>query len=315
MVDLTIVGDVNVDIITSPIEKYPEEDSQVLLPFAYLVPGGCACNTAIACANFGLKTRLIGKLGSDMFSNYLLKILKKFGIDCEIKFEKEKNTGLTFAVNFKKMTRSMFTYRGTNELLSINDFSFNDLEGNAVVVTGFNHLNALRKDVKLLFSYAKKEGMKTFFDPNWDPEGWTENRLNDIYEILKLTDYFFPSSEEGKAIAKVKDERLAIKKLLFLGAKVVCLKMGKRGCLLGFEDTIKHLHAFQVNSVNTTGAGDIFLAGFIKCFLSGWDMEEAAIFASAAAALSTTKMGLEKYPSYKDVIDFLKVRGVEVGRK
>lgn len=312
MVEVTVIGDVNVDIITSPIEKYPEEDSQVILPLTYLVPGGCACNTAISCANLGLKTRLIGKIGDDVFSSYLIKTLKKFDVDCKIKVEKEKNTGLTFAVNFKNMTRSMFTYRGMNELLSTNDFNSSDIEGKVLVVTGFNHLNALRKDVKVLFQYAKNKGMKTFLDPNWDPDGWSEKRLNDIYEILKYTDYFFPNSEEGKTIAKTKDERLTVKKLMYLGAKTACLKMGEKGCLLGLENVIKNIGSFAVNSVNTTGAGDVFLAGFIKGFLSNWPIEDTVRFANAAGALSTTKIGLGKYPSFQEVTDFLKSRRVEL---
>jgi len=314
MAEVTIVGDINVDIITFPIDKYPKEDSQIILPYVYLVPGGCACNTAIECANLGVKTRLIGKVGDDLFSDYLIKILKKHGIDAKIKIEEEKNTGITYAVNFNNMTRSMFTYRGTNELLSIKDFNTEDIEGEILVVTGFNHLNSLRKDIKALFLYARNRRMKTFFDPNWDPEGWTENRLNDIFELFKFTDFFFPSLEEGKAIVKTEAERLIVKKIMYLGTKGVCLKLHEKGCLLGQENTIKLIDGFAVNSVNTTGAGDVFLAGFIKGYLSNWSIEDTVRFANAAGALSTTKFGMGKYPTFKEIIDFLKTRGVEVGK-
>ncbi len=81
--------------------------------------------------------------------------------------------------------------------------------------------------------------MKTGLDPNWDPKGWTDDRLVDIYNIFKSTDWFFPSVEEGKAITKTKDERLAVKKLLYLGPKTVCLKLDERGCLLGHEECNK----------------------------------------------------------------------------
>jgi len=314
MADLTIVGDVNVDIITSPIEKYPEVDSQVTLPYVYLVPGGCACNTAIECANLGIKTSLIGKVGDDLFSDYLIKTLKKYGVKTKIKIEKGKNTGITYAVNFKNMTRSMFTYRGTNELLSIRDFNTDDIKGKILLVTGFNLLNSLRKDVKTLFLYARNRRMKTFLDPNWDPEGWPENRLNDILELLKYTDFFFPSLEEGKAIMKTENDRLIVKKILHLGAKGVCLKLDEKGCLLGKENTIKLISGFAVNSVNTTGAGDVFLAGFIKGYLSDWSIEDTVRFANAAGALSTTKVGLGKYPKFKEITEFLESRGVEVGK-
>jgi len=314
MADVTIVGDVNVDIITSPIEKYPKEDSQVILPYVYLVPGGCACNTAIECANLGVKTRLIGKVGNDLFSEFLKKILKKYGVDARIKIEEEKNTGITYAVNFKNMTRSMFTYRGTNELLSIKDFNTEDIKGKILLVTGFNLLNRLRKDVKTLFVYARNRRMKTFLDPNWDPEGWPENRLNDILELLKYTDFFFPSLEEGKAIFKTEADRLIVKKIMYLGTKGVCLKLHEKGCLLGKKDTIKLIDGFAVDSKNTTGAGDIFLAGFIKGYLSDWSIEDTVRFANAAGALSTKKIGMGKYPTFEEIIDFLESRGVEVGK-
>ena len=57
--DVTIVGDINVDILTHPLEEYPEENQQLTIPDIYLNTGGSACNTAVACARLGLKTRFI----------------------------------------------------------------------------------------------------------------------------------------------------------------------------------------------------------------------------------------------------------------
>ena len=305
MIDVTILGDINVDVITSPIQKYPDKDSQINVPSIHLSAGGCACNTAIACAQLGIKTRLIGKLTDDLLSNYLIKTLKKVGVDCKIKIVKNKMTGITLAITFKDMERSFITYNGTNESLSIEDFKLKDIKGKILIVTGFNLLENLRRDVKKLFEFAKNNGMKTGLDPNWDPKGWTEKRLKDIFNIFKSTDWFFPSMEEGKAIAKTEDERLIVKKLRYLGPGIVCLKLGKRGCLFGYEETIKPIGGFKVKSISTTGTGDVFLAGFIKGYLSGWSVEESVRFANAAGALSTTKIGLEKYPSYKQVTSLL----------
>ena len=313
MVDVTILGDIFADMITSPIQEYPDKDSQILVPSIRLSPGGCACNTAIACARLGIKTRLIGKLTDDLFSDYLLRIIKKVGINQKIRISKGKKTGRTLAINFKDMTRSFITFRGTNEKLTAKDFDTDDIKGKIFVVTGFNHLDALRKDVKKLFDYAQKNEMKTTLDPNWDPKGWTEKRLKDIYNIFKSTDWFFPSVEEGKAITKTDNERLVVKKLRYLGPKIVCLKLDERGCLVGYENTIQLIKGFEVKTINTTGTGDVFLAGFIKGFLSGWSVEDSVIFANAAGAICTTKTGLEKYPNYREVIRFLKRRGVDVG--
>jgi len=245
-----------------------------------------------------------------VFSNYLIKTLKKIGVNRKIKIVKNKMTGITLAITFNDMKRSFITYRGTNESLSIKDFKLDDIDGKILVITGFNLLDNLRKDVKKLFEFAKINGMITGLDPNWDPKGWTEKRLRDIYNIFKSTDWFFPSVEEGKAIAKTEDERLIVKKLRYLGPDVVCLKVGERGCLVGYENTIKPIGGFKVKSISTTGTGDVFLAGFIKGYLSGWSIEESVRFANAAGALSTTRTGLKKYPTYKQVINFLESRGI-----
>jgi len=306
MIDVTVLGDINVDIITSPIEKYPDKDSQIIIPSIHLSPGGCACNTAIACARLGIKTRLIGKLTDDVFSNYLIKSLKKVGVDCKIKIVKNKMTDITLATTFKDMKRSFITYKGTNESLSIRNFKLDDIDGKILIITGFNLLDNLRNDVKRLFEFAKNKGMKTGLDPNWDPKGWSEKRLKDIYSILESTDWFFPSVEEGKAIAKTEDERLIIKKLRYLGPKIVCLKLGERGCLVGHEDTIRLIRGFKVKPISTTGTGDVFLAGFIKGYLSGWSVEDSVMFANATGALATTRIGLKKYPTNKQVTKFLK---------
>jgi sugar/nucleoside kinase (ribokinase family) len=313
MVDVTILGDINVDLITSPILKYPEKDSQILVPSMYLSPGGCACNTAIACARLGIKTRLIGRLTDDVFSDYLMKIIKKVGVNPKIRILKNKMTGITLAITFKNMKRSFFTFKGMNEKLSSKDFDIKDIDGKIFVITGFNLLDNLRKDVKKLFEYARENGIKTALDPNWDPKGWTKKRLNDIYNILKSTDWFFPAVEEGKAIAKTDNERLVVKKLIYIGPETICLKLDERGCLMGHDDTVQLVNGFKVKSINTTGAGDFFLAGFIKGYLSDWSIEDSVRFGSAAGALSTTRFGLERYPTYREVVSFLKNRGVDVG--
>jgi 2-dehydro-3-deoxygluconokinase len=173
---------------------------------------------------------------------------------------------------------------------------------------GFNLLNGLRKDVPNLIEYAKNKHMKTGLDPNWDPEGWPENRLKDVYDVLKVVDWFFPDLKEGEAITFTDKDILIIKKLLNLGPKIVCLKMGERGCLVGDRDKIELVKSFDVKPINTTGSGDVFLAAFIKGYLSGDSLKEMVVFANAAGALSTTKIGLERYPTYKEVIEFIETK-------
>ncbi len=65
--DITSIGDVNVDIITSKLDRMPEEDSQKVVRDMTMTTGGCAANFALAAAKLGLQSRLIGKIGDDLF--------------------------------------------------------------------------------------------------------------------------------------------------------------------------------------------------------------------------------------------------------
>lgn len=305
MVEVTVIGDINVDLLTSPIKSYPKKDKQIAIDFIQLNPGGSSFNLALACSRLGIKTQFIGKVGNDLFGNYLLKVAKENKIISRIKISKNEKTGITFAIAFKDKSRSFISYKGTNNTFSVNDFLFDEIKGKVLAISGFNLLNSLRKDVWRIIDYGKKIGAITSLDPNWDPDGWTEERIKDIYEILKKIDWFFPDLEEGEALTYTKNDILMVKKMINLGTKNVFLKEGDKGCLFGKKEYIKLIPSFKVNSINTTGAGDVFHAGFIKAFLLGYSIEDCVIFANAAGALSTTKVGIDRYPTEKEVKEFL----------
>jgi ribokinase len=303
MTDVTVIGDINVDIITSPISKYPEKDKQIVVDSIKLSPGGSSFNLALALARLGVKTKFIGRVGKDEFGKMLVSIGKKAGIKMHIKVEGE--TGITLAISFKDGTRSFISFKGSNSQFSLKDFSLTAIEGKVLAIGGYNLLNSLRKDVQQILDYAKSRGMLTSLDPNWDPDGWSEERVRDIYNLLPKLDFFLPDLNEAEAITYTKNDVLMAKKLLNLGVSNVLIKEGSKGCLLAVKSYVKLIPSFKVNAINTTGAGDVFHAAFIKYILAGKDIEDAVKLANAAAAISVTKFGFERYPTEKQVTEFL----------
>ncbi|MEM5879166.1 MAG: PfkB family carbohydrate kinase, partial [Candidatus Aenigmatarchaeota archaeon] len=190
--------------------------------------------------------------------------------------------------------------------LSRKDFSLKEVDGKILHIGGFNLLDSLRKDVFEIFSFAREGGMKTSLDPNWDPKGWTKERLEDLIKILETTNFFFPDYEEGKAITKIKKPKEIVRRLLDLGPEIVALKCGKNGSCVGNKDRIIYSKGFKVNSIQTTGAGDIFDAAFIKAYFSGLSLEECAKFANAAGALYTTRVGTERFPKKEKIKFFIR---------
>jgi ribokinase len=303
MIEVTVIGDINVDIVSSPISNYPEKDKQIVTENIKILPGGSSFNLALSLTKLGVKTKFIGRVGKDDFGKMLLDIGKKNGIKMSVKVEGD--TGITLAITFKDSSRSFISFKGSNSFFSLKDFSLSSIEGKVIAIGGYNLLNTLRKDVPAILEYAKNKGMMTSLDPNWDPDGWTEERLKDIYKILPKIDFFLPDLNEAEAITYTKNDVLMAKKFINLGSSNVLVKEGSKGCLLALKDYIKLIPSFKVNSINTTGAGDVFHAAFLKYILAGRGIEEAVRFANAAAALATTKIGIERYPTEKQVNEFL----------
>ncbi|MEM5777977.1 MAG: carbohydrate kinase family protein [Candidatus Aenigmatarchaeota archaeon] len=303
MTELTVLGDINVDLITTPLKKIPEKDKQIIVDDIELSPGGSAFNLAIAASRFGIKTKFIGKVGRDQFGKMLIEIGKKNGIKMNVKQEGE--TGITIALTYTDATRSFISYKGSNNNFSIKDFSFSDIEGKFLAIGGFNLLNSLRKDILQIIEYSKSKNMKVSLDPNWDPDGWKEDRVKEIYNLLPKLDFFLPDINEAEEITFTKNDILMAKKLMNLGATNVLIKEGSKGCLLCIKEYIKLVPSFKVNAINTTGAGDVFHAAFIKSLINGKTIEDSVKYANAAAALSTTKLGIDRYPTEKQVNEFL----------
>lgn len=290
------MGDVNVDIITAKLENMPERDSQTLVPTIRLSSGGCAANLAKALNRLGTKARLIGKVGDDFFGGFLGGDLE--GVD--LRLSVGSRTGITVGITFEDNTRSFITYPGSNSELVYGDIDFDLIEGRCLHIASF-FLQGLRENTKKILDFAHSKGMVTSFDTGWDPRGWSSGDQELVRETLKHVDLFFPNVKEGEAITEARDERTICGRLLDMGPRVVALKAGNRGCYVASEGDFFFVPSFRVDSLDTTGAGDVFDAGFVYGYLKGWDLELMGRFANAAAALSTTGYGTQKYPTLEEV--------------
>ncbi|MEM5879609.1 MAG: carbohydrate kinase family protein, partial [Candidatus Aenigmatarchaeota archaeon] len=119
--DLTVIGDINLDLISSPLKNYPEKDKQVILPRFLVQLGGSSAIFACACSKLGLKTKFIGRLGFDFISDFLIKEIQKTGVKTRIKRVKGEKAGITISLTFEDMKRAMITFRGSNSNLSRKD--------------------------------------------------------------------------------------------------------------------------------------------------------------------------------------------------
>jgi len=307
MTDVTVIGDVNVDLLSSPVLSYPKRDSQILIPSINLQIGGGAANFAFAISRLGLKTRLVGLVGKDIFGEYVIKKTKEFGIESRIRRTDRERTGITFGVQFKDGSKSLLTFRGTNSLFSKKDFKLEEIKGKAIHITGYNFLDKLRRDVYKIIKYAKKKKMLVSLEPDIKSE--IRFGIKELRKVLKLVDLFFPSKREGEMLTSKKEKREIIKNLLKFGCKVVSLKCGNRGCVVGNKNKIFIIKGIRVRPINPTGIGDIFNAAFVYEYIKTKDIKKAGIFANASGALAITKTDEKRFVREKEVISFLREHG------
>ncbi|MFN3527671.1 MAG: carbohydrate kinase family protein, partial [Candidatus Altarchaeaceae archaeon] len=275
---VTAIGDINIDILTDKIENYPEKDKQIVIENLFIDVGGCAANFAYALSKFNIGVRFIGKISKDIFRNFIIERMK--GVDMKI-IDDNNNTGITYAINFKDGKRSFITYQGTNKFLTIQDINFNLIEGKFLHIASY-FLQNLGKDTLEIFKYAHKKGMKTSFDTGWDPFGWKKEKIEEIREILKEVDVFFPNIDEGRKITNEEDKDKICDKLLNFGVKIVALKMGKDGAYVANEKERIYIEPLKIDECeikSSTGAGDVFDAAFIYCLLKNFDLKYAGKFA------------------------------------
>jgi 2-dehydro-3-deoxygluconokinase len=265
--------------------------------------GGGAANFAFATSRLGLKTRLIGLVGKDIFGEYIIGKTKEFEVDSKLRKMGEKKTGITLGIHFIDGSKSLLTFRGTNSLLSLRDFKLEDIEGKAIHISGYNFVDNLRKDVNKIVKYAKKKKMLVSLDP--DIKSGIRFSAKELKKILKSVDIFFINIEEGKMLTRKKEKVKIAKDILGFGCKIIALKCGNKGCAVGSKEKVFIIKEIRVKPVNPTGTGDIFNAAFIFKYLKTRNIKESGIFANAAGALAITKADEKRFATNDEIKKFL----------
>jgi sugar/nucleoside kinase (ribokinase family) len=280
------------DVVGRPLRAVPDPGRLVLVDEMSLHTGGCAVNAATALARLGLPVEIIGKVGSDPFGDFLVSALSERGIGSQsVKRDPEVGTSATMVMVEPDGERRFVHYIGANAQLILEDIDCSIFDNASIMhVAGSLVLPGLDGEPTAeLLRRAKQAGVVTFLDVVWDDTGrWMEL----VGPALPYIDFFVPSLPEAKAITGHQDPTDAAQVLIEHGVGVVGLKMDSDGCLvMAGEGTVIRQPAFEVDVVDTTGAGDAFAAGFVAGVYQGWSLEKTARFANAVGALCVTGLG------------------------
>lgn len=289
--DVMCLGIYVADALAKPITKIPDWRQLELVDQVELHTGGCANNTGTGLARLGLKVGTMGKVGVDGFGDFILKHLTSEGIDIRgMKRDDKVNTSFTFVMIAPDGERAFFHYVGANGAYSYEDVDF-DLIGEAKIlhVAGSFVMPKLDGEpTARVLKRAHELGVKTSLDTVWNGDIDALATLAPSFEYL---DYFVPSIDEARLMTGQDTPEDIAKFFMDRGVGTVGLKMGPDGCYLMNKDGGVYIPAFKINVVDTSGAGDSWIAGFLAAMSKGWDLEKAGRFGSAMGAMCATAIG------------------------
>jgi sugar/nucleoside kinase (ribokinase family) len=288
---IVCLGIMVADMVGRPVRSIPDAGRLSLVDQMGLYTGGCAINAATTLARLGLPVEVIGKVGADPLGDFLVNALVERGIGSRgVKRAETVGTSATMIMVDEQGERRYVHCIGANADLRRDDIDMEIIEGasllhvaGALVMPGIDGQPSAG-----ILKRAKAVGVTTFMDTVWDDTG----RWSRLEPCLPHLDAFVPTIEEAQAVTGLDDPVEVGRKLLDRGVGMVGLKMAALGCLVMDQSgAVIRLPAFEVEAVDTTGAGDAFAAGFIAGVLHNWALERTATFANAVAALCVTGVG------------------------
>lgn len=300
--DVLVAGELNVDIILNKINKLPQPGQEQRAEEMTLTMGSSTAIFASNISKLGSSVSFLGKIGDDHYGKYMIDSLESFNVNTDsIITDPGLQTGAT-VIFILENDRMMVTYPGAMEHLAQHDISDHTLRTARHIHTSTIFFQpTLKQGLTELFSRAKKLGLTTSMDTQWDPEEVWDLDMENLFPHL---DFFMPNESELLHLTQAPSVLEALDMLSHYKTCVV-VKRGAKGAILQHQHNRMSTDALQVpDIVDTVGAGDSFNAGFINAFLNEKSFETCLKEGIRTAAVSITAAGgVNAINSYQQIVE------------
>jgi fructokinase len=233
--------------------------------------GGAPANVAVGLARQGLAVGFAGVVGEDEFGHLLARKLAAEGISAHLRFASEARTGLWFVALDDRGDRSFFNPIGRNgadKLIAASDVP-DDLIAQARWVHCGSSAHVLpggQEALRSVMARARAGGVSLSFDPNFRPALWPSpaDFAAFVRPLLGLCDLVKLSDEELPALLGHRDPHRGAQEIIDLGARLACITCGPQGAVIQRGSERFPVPAPAVTVLDTTGAGDGFVAGVLS---------------------------------------------------
>lgn len=297
--------------------------------------GGAPANVAVALARVGISAAFIGKVGADAFGDFLLETMSEQQVDTtNIVRTEEAMTTLAFVSLTGKGERDFAFYRkpGADMLLEAKEVDFSYFKSASIFHFGTISLTdePVRSTTYYLLEEAKNNDMFISLDPNIRPPLWNNQmdrlqvqfekalpyvdllKLN-YEELLELSDYNFNSGTPKLEEVTYEFLQKICQSFLVQGPSFLIITAGSRGSYFVSKDEVIFVPTLSIKTVDTTGAGDAFMAGLLSEIveklseheLADIDWKEVLITANKFGAIASSRYGaIPSLPSRAEINEF-----------
>ena len=282
-------------------------------------PGGAPLNVAAGAARLGCRSGFIGRVGDDPFGHLMQKTLREYGVDvAAMELDSQRRTS-TVVVSLGKDGERDFTFL-------VNPSADQFLSTQALPAFGADILHfcslalvapACRDTLAQAIARIKQQHGLLSFDVNLREQMWPEpaSMLETVRRFAHQADILKLSEEEWYWLTQTQRFSEAIAALEAYPAKLKIVTYGAQGAMVVYQGGVVHFNGYVVESVDTTGAGDAFMAGLLASIAQQGmpddiaQLHRAMAQASACGALATTQKGaLSAIPDREAVAQFIAAR-------
>ena len=243
--------------------------------------GGQVATAMVALSRWGIRTKYIGKVGGDELGAFSINSLRQDGVDV---------SSVTVETNATSQFAMIIVDRASGERTILWDrdkqlmYHEGELRKDEICSGKLLHLDGhdLRAALQSA-QWAKEEGISTVIDLD-KIEPLTS-------ELIKKIDFIITSSTFPTLFTGISDREKALFEMQRQTPGFLCATLGREGAVALVDGSILQVKRFEINAVDTTGAGDVFHAGFIYGLLQNWEVREILRFANAVAALKCRDLG------------------------
>jgi ribokinase len=287
---IAVIGSANIDLVTFT-DRFPKPGETIFGQKFDLGFGGKGANQAAASKLCGAEVFMVARVGSDLFGPATIENFTKLGIDvANVKLVDGSSSGVAPIFVEPNGQNRIFVVKGANDLLKPADVdaAADMLKTVDCMVMQFE---IPIETVYYCVKFARKHGIRSIVNPA--PAGPVD------MSALAGLGYFVPNESEAETITgipvhTVDDAKKCAAKLLSDGVARVILTLGEKGSLLAGRESMEHIPAFKMNSIDSTGAGDAFIGSFAVFLGEGLPERDAVQRANFYAGLSTTGEGTQK---------------------